>query len=218
MRKVLRAAFSVAVLMSGAAPAMAQSQPGASISGGFALPMDVANETIEAVGGDELTTGFMAPAVWAEGTVFPSARISLHTAIDLPVWSYDTHWHHVGTAGFNAHIKHYDTVVSEVVGFRPRNAGRMQLVAVVGFGLVFARSVQSTTYPLLSTSGTTATRTVHTGVNPSLVGGLNLSAAVSPRVGIMARLRTRATHRTDDSPDEHFGWFNFTPSFGITIY
>src|SRR4051812_7160827 len=91
-------------------PALAQSRSGASISGGFALPMDVGNESIPPTGGDELTNGFMKPALWAEGAFFPSARISLHTGIDIPVRSYDVHWLHVGTAGFNAQIKHSETV------------------------------------------------------------------------------------------------------------
>jgi RimJ/RimL family protein N-acetyltransferase len=56
------------VLISMTQPTLAQSR--ASLSGGFALPMDVANERIEPVGGDELTGGFVAPQFWGEA-VFP---------------------------------------------------------------------------------------------------------------------------------------------------
>jgi hypothetical protein len=215
MNALLRAAFSVAVLIPLAQPALAQSQSRASISAGFALPMDLGNQEIKPVGGDELTTGFLSQAAWAEGTFFPSARISLHTALDLPVWTYDTHWHHVGTAGFDAHIKRYDTVVSEAIGFRTRSAGRTQVITVVGFGLVFARTVYQSTYPQFSTSGRAPRRTVETNLNPSVLGGINLSVVVSRRVGIVARILARATHRSDRTP--HFGWFNLTPAVGISI-
>jgi hypothetical protein len=212
-------ALVVVLLIASAHPALAQSQvvSKAAVSGGFALPMDFGNERIEPVGGDELTGGFIASGIWGEGAFFPSARISLHTGIDVPVSSYDTHWHHVGTAGFDAQIKHYDTVLSQLVGFRPRSTRRTEVIAVVGFGLVFARSVQSTTYPQFSTSGRAPTRAVQTNVDPSFLGGLNISAQVNPRIGIIGRVRARATVRREDAPDGHFGWFGITPSVGITL-
>jgi hypothetical protein len=174
-----------------------------------------ATKKLSPAGGDELTTGVMSPAFWAEGAFFPSGRVSLHTAIDLPVSAYDTHWRHVGTAGFDAHIKRYDTVVSQAIGFRTRSTDRTQVITVVGFGLVFTRTVNESTYPQFSTSGRAPTRTVETNLNPSVVGGVNLSVAVSRRVGLMARIRARATHRSDGTPN--LGWLNLTPAFGISI-
>jgi hypothetical protein len=179
--------------------------------------MDFGNERIEPVGGDELTGGFVVPGIWGEAAFFSSPRISFHTGIDVPMSSYDTHWRHVGTAGFDAHINHYDTVVSELVGFRPRGAGRIKVVTLVGFGLVFARSVQSTTYPQLSSSGREPTRAVQTDSDPSLVGGVNISVGLSRRVSIITRVRARVTSRNQDTADDHFGWFSLTPSAGITL-
>jgi hypothetical protein len=66
-------ALVLGIVIGLAQPAFAQSQNGskASISGGFALPMDFGNERIEPVGGDELTGGFIVPGIWGEAAFFP---------------------------------------------------------------------------------------------------------------------------------------------------
>jgi hypothetical protein len=68
------------VLLAFSPPALAQSQRGlgVSISGGFALSMDFGNERIEPAGGDELTGGFVAPAI-GETSRSSRHRVSVYT-------------------------------------------------------------------------------------------------------------------------------------------
>jgi hypothetical protein len=162
----------------------------------------------------EVTGGFVAPAIWGGLTFFPASRISLHTEFDLPM-AYDTQWRHQGSAGFIADIKHQDIVLSELVGFRPRLGAQVDLLA--GFGLVFARKAQTTTYTGAFITDKGPFQTVQTDRDPSLIGGVNVAVDVSRHASIVARIRARATYRQQETrtPDFLFSRFSIPPSVGI---
>lgn len=183
--------------------------PSPSVSVGFAVPMDVNTERVGEVTGD-----FLAPAIWGAGTFVPSSLISLHTEFDLPM-SYHTSWVHQGSAGFNADIKHQDMVLSQLVGFRPR--ARTQADVLIGFGLVFARNVQTTTYTGAFITNKGPVQTVTTDVDPAIVGGINVAIDLGRRASLVTRIRARATFRNKETqtPDWLFGRFNVTPSVGV---
>jgi hypothetical protein len=182
-----------------------------SLSGSFALPIDL-NILQERSG--EISSGFFAPAVSGEVTLPISSRVSLHTLFEFP-WSYETQDRHQGGGGYTADIRHQDIVAGELVGLRIPSKVQTEVAALVGFGLVFARTVETVQYGINSIGRGAIERRSQINVDPSVIGGIRASTPLNGRTSVTIRVLARATRRTAFARDQDFAWLTITPSVGL---
>jgi hypothetical protein len=115
----------MAVLLSIPSFAQQAPKPKPEISFGVVVPIAINMHEVYSADSGEGSTGGrpgFAVGLWGEAAFFTSPRIAFHTGIDLPR-SYEEHYTHDGSAGFESTNHLRDVVVYELVGFHP-DSGR----------------------------------------------------------------------------------------------
>jgi hypothetical protein len=196
------------------------SKPGPQVSFGMSVPLDFnSHETCCSYERSIDTT----VGGWGEMVAFASPLVAFHTGIDFPK-PYSAHIEHASSAGFVATLRHRDTVVYELIGFHSHSSSRVQPLGLVGFGVVFNHTTTDYQEELCCTGPPLGPVKVLSGtqIDPSFLGGLDVSVRVSPKVAMLFRMQGRITLRRDAYAyaidNNTFGWFSLVPSVGLQIH
>ena len=160
----------------------------------------------------------VAVGLWGEAAFFTSPRIALHTGIDLPR-SYEEHYVHEGSAGFEASSRRRDVVAYELVGIHP-DSGRAKPTWIVGGGVALSMNNTAVTHVNPVTGAPTQQESFQT-TRPDLtiIGGLDFPIGTARETKLVVRFRVKATiRRQDESPyATDLGWFGVSPGLGCQI-
>jgi hypothetical protein len=159
-----------------------------------------------------------AVGIWGDFIVFASPRVAFHTGIEFPT-STTVNATHYGTAGFTSVLNSRQVALYEMVGFHPAAASKIQATGLVGFGLLMAQFTQQTTEQRGGLPPRPTSTRKYTRFAPSIMGGVDVPIRVTDRIALVAQMRGRVVLRKGfglgHPLGETFGWFSFTPGFGV---
>jgi hypothetical protein len=159
--------------------------------------------------------------VWGEIVKSPSPRVAFHTGVEFPK-PYSANVTHESSAGFISTLRHRDIVAYELIGIHSHSPARVKPVGLVGVGVVFSHTVDHRQNQLCCTGIPYGPVMVSSRfqMDPSILGGLDLSVRLNAKIEMIIRAAGRITFRRDNLSidDGTFRRFALVPGVGLSFH